>query len=160
MPRAPLKCRQSDIEKCRLYYRGAKIIDLLSIYNFESLFNVPLCARRDFVLLSTPRMFVFHSCEYVTIDKGLQKFRPLLGAPGLWMERGLYCVTPVVIWCLEFCDLIQRIASLYSFKGLPLSTRKGFWWPIGKMTDLVIWKPFRKTSVTNLLSVIKEALAI
>jgi hypothetical protein len=38
------------------------------------------------------------------------KFRPMLGAQGLWAGRDLYCATPAVTRYLGFSGLIQRTA--------------------------------------------------
>ena len=38
------------------------------------------------------------------------KFRPMLGAQGLWAGRGLYCATPAVTRGLGFSGLIRRTA--------------------------------------------------
>jgi hypothetical protein len=39
------------------------------------------------------------------------KFRPILGAQGLWAGRDLYRATPAVTWDLSFSGLIRRTAS-------------------------------------------------
>jgi hypothetical protein len=54
------------------------------------------------------------------------KFRPMLGAQGLWAGRDLYRVTPAVTRGLSFSGLIQRTAP---FSRL-LRHARGCWGPI------------------------------
>jgi hypothetical protein len=51
----------------------------------------------------TSRSRIFHLCGDVTIaGEGLQKFRPMLSAQGLWAGRDLYRATPAVTRDLDF----------------------------------------------------------
>jgi hypothetical protein len=54
---------------------------------------------------------IFHFYGNVTIaGEGLQKFRPMLGAQGLWARRDLYRATPAVTRDLGFSGLIRKTA--------------------------------------------------
>jgi hypothetical protein len=46
-----------------------------------------------------------HHCRWRAV-----KFRPMLGAQGLWAGRDLYRATPTVTWDLGFSGLIRRTA--------------------------------------------------
>jgi hypothetical protein len=70
------------------------MIDWLIIYCFTS------CSR------------IFHLYGDVTIagEGWAAKFRPMLGAQGLWAGRDLYRATPTVTWGLSFSGFIWRTA--------------------------------------------------
>ena len=65
----------------------------------------------------TSRSRIFHLYGDITIaGEGLQKFRPMLGAQGLWAGRDLYratpAVTPAVTRDLGFSGFIRRTAPI------------------------------------------------
>jgi hypothetical protein len=54
-------------------------------------------------------------CSYIA-GEGLQNFKPVFGAQGLWRVRDLYRATPAVTRDLGFCGLIRSVAS-YDTQG-------------------------------------------
>jgi hypothetical protein len=82
--------------------------DSLKIVNvFKAL--QPSTDNSDVIYCFAFRSRIFHSYEDVTIaGKGLvAKFKPMLGAQGLWAGN-LYRITPAVTRGLRFSDLIRR----------------------------------------------------
>ena len=78
----------------RVYWSGASSVSewLIDLRFYVPLKNFSLIWRR-------------HHCRWRAA-----KFRPMLGAQGLWAGRDLYCATPAVTWDLGFSGLIGRTA--------------------------------------------------
>jgi hypothetical protein len=108
-----------------VYNRGVTILDYL-------LFYVPLKNRR-------------HHCRWRAA-----KFRPMLGAQGLWAGRGLYRATPAVTWDLGFSGFIRRTAPFSRLLrhewgcGGPILTRvlTGQWCHDTEKAYCNTWQPY------------------
>jgi hypothetical protein len=93
-------------------FQSEAIIDWLIIYCFTSLSfkNFSLIWRR-------------HQCRWRAT-----KFRPMLGAQGLWAGRDLYRVTPAMIRGLGFPSLIRSTAhSVASYEQKGMSNPDPYW---------------------------------
>jgi hypothetical protein len=69
--------------------------------------------RYTFIYGFTSRSIIFHLYGDVTCDhcrRRAAKFRPMLGAQGLWAGRDLFRATPAVTRDLGFSGLIRRTA--------------------------------------------------
>jgi hypothetical protein len=84
------------------------------MYNEESnIINLSVCKLIDWLIIycltSRSRIFHYiwrgHHCQWRAA-----KFRPMLGAHGLWAGSDLYRATHAVTWDLSFSGLIRRTA--------------------------------------------------
>jgi hypothetical protein len=104
-------------------YSDIVVYRLTFILTFQSIFDISVYIDWLIIYCFTSRSRNFsliwrrHHCRWRAA-----KFRPMLGAQGLWAGRDLYCATPAVTRDLCFSGLIQRTAP---FSRLLRHTRGG-----------------------------------
>jgi hypothetical protein len=81
---------------------------------FISLGGILKCLRFNFQCQNAITFYVFFVMQLIW---RAAKFRPMIGAQGLWAGRNLYRATPVVTWDLGFSGLIRRTAPISRLLG-------------------------------------------